>query len=89
MPAATPSAVWWLALGQLHRAPAFGSGATLTSTPQRGHSLGGGDAIAAAFPKQQPGVNYGINCSHPLEFMPAIEPVSVSSECVVCGPMPR
>ena len=30
--------------------------------------------MAAAFPKQQPGVNYGINSSHPLEFMPAIEP---------------
>ena len=32
---------------------------------------------------------YGINCSHPLEFMPAIEPGSGSSECGVCGPTLR
>ena len=32
---------------------------------------------------------YGINCSHPLEFMPAIEPGSGSSECGVCAPTPR
>ena len=33
---------------------------------------------------------YGINCSHPLEFMPAIEPGDVVRACAhVCDPTPR
>lgn len=33
--------------------------------------------------------SYGINCSHPVEFEPALEPASGPSACARCGPMRR